>query len=231
MRFPAFFYRGNQVECPVCGGHFRKFMPYGYIKARENALCPGCLSLERHRLMWLYLKKRTRLFSDPLRVLHIAPEQCFHKRFRKLSNLNYITADLESPLADVKLDVQHMPFKESEFDVVICNHVLEHVPDDRRALREIFRVLKRGGFAILQVPLDYSMEKTHEDSSITKPEDRKREFRQKDHYRMYGKDYLNRIMEAGFVIGEDNFLLSVSNEDRNRYQLPRMEYMYGYYKP
>ncbi|HEX2394368.1 MAG TPA: methyltransferase domain-containing protein, partial [Bacteroidales bacterium] len=131
-KFASFFYRGNRFECPVCNGHFRKLLPYGYIESRENALCPGCLSLERHRLLWLFLKNRTGFFKDAIKVLHIAPEQCFYDRFKKMKNLVYTTADLESPLADVKLDVQKMPFADDVFDVVICNHVLEHVPDDRK---------------------------------------------------------------------------------------------------
>ena len=230
MKSAAFFYRGNLVECPVCGGRFRKFLPYGYNKVRRNALCPNCLSLERHRLLWLYLKNRTRFFTDSLKVLHLAPEQCFYKRFRKMKNLNYTTADLESPLADVKLDVQAMPFGEQEFDVVICNHVLEHVQNDRKAIQEIFRVLRHGGFAIMQVPTNYDMETTYEDPNITDPLEREKHFRQKDHYRLYGRDYLNRITEAGFTITEDNYLLSLSREDREHFRLPDMEFMYGYYK-
>lgn len=231
MRVTAVFYRGSNVECPVCEGRFRKLLPYGYIASRDNVLCPKCLSLERHRLLWLFLKNRTRFFTDHLNVLHVAPEQCFYKRFRNLKNLHYTTADLESPIADVKLDIQQMPFKDDEFDVVICNHVLEHVPDDRKALREIFRVLRRGGFAILQVPTAYQMEKTIEDPTVTDPEERQRLFRQKDHYRLYGKDYLERIMGAGFVIGDENFLLTLAPEKRAYYRLPEMEFMYGYYKP
>ncbi len=230
MKFPAFFYRGDNVECPVCDGRFRKFMPYGYNMVRENALCPKCLALERHRLLWLYFKSRTGIFTDQLKVLHVAPEQCFHERFRRLKNLTYVTADLESPLADVKLDVQQMPFGNEEFDIVICNHVLEHVSDDRKAIAEIFRVLRPGGYAILQVPLDYSNEKTYEDASITDPAEREKHFRQKDHYRMYGRDYLERLKEAGFQIREQNFLDALSAEERLRYRLPEMEYMYGYYK-
>jgi len=148
-----------------------------------------------------------------------------------MNNLNYTTADLESPLADVKLDVQQMPFGKNEFDMVICNHVLEHVPDDRKAIREIFRVLKPGGCAILQVPTDYGREVTFEDPSVTDPMERLKLFRQKDHFRLYGKDYLNRLMEAGFVIGEDNYLMTLTQEERLQYRLPEMEYMYGYYKP
>jgi SAM-dependent methyltransferase len=229
MKVSVPFYYGNKVECPVCGGRFRKFLPYGYNMVRENALCPRCLSLERHRLLWLYLKNRTGFFSEKLKVLHVAPEQCFHKLFRNMGNLTYITADLESPLADVKLDIQEMPFGADEFDVVICNHVLEHVPDDKKAMREIYRVLKKGGFALLQVPANYE-NNTYEDPSITDPADRERHFRQKDHYRLYGRDYADRLAEAGFIVKEDNYLLSLSEHERDRYRLPAMELMYGYYK-
>jgi SAM-dependent methyltransferase len=206
-------------------------LPYGYIESRENALCPGCLSLERHRLLWLFLKNRTGFFKDAIKVLHIAPEQCFYDRFKKMKNLVYTTADLESPLADVKLDVQKMPFADDVFDVVICNHVLEHVPDDRKALLEIFRVLKRGGFAIMQVPTVYSEEKTIEDPEVTDPAERQRLFRQKDHFRLYGKDYLERVMSAGFVIGEENYLNILTPQEKDKYCLPQMEFMYRYIKP
>jgi len=230
MRFAALWYRGDRVECPVCGGRFRKFLPYGYNRVRENVLCPKCLSLERHRLLWLYLKNRTGFFTEKLKVLHIAPEQCFFRLCRKMPNLTYITADLESPLAEIKLDIQDMPFPDDDFDVVICNHVLEHVPDDRKAIREIFRVLKRNGYALLQVPADYSMEHTHEDPSITDPSEREKHFRQKDHYRLYGRDYLQRLTEAGFHVPGENYLDGLSTRERERYRLPEQEYMYGYYK-
>jgi SAM-dependent methyltransferase len=230
MRFASVFYHGDQVECPVCGGRFRKFLPYGYNQVRKNVLCPKCLSLERHRLLWLFLKNRTDFFNKPLKVLHVAPEQCFHRIFRKMPHLTYVTADIESPLADVKLDIQNMPFPEAEFDMVICNHVLEHVPDDRKAIREVFRVLKSGGSAILQVPTSYTMEHTYEDPSITSPADREKHFRQKDHYRLYGKDYLQRLTEAGFRIPEKNYLDELTQDEKERYRLPVMEYMYGYLK-
>ena len=231
MRLMATIYRGNKVACPVCGGHFRKFLPYGYRMSRENALCPRCFSLERHRLLWIFLQQNTDFFKRRQKVLHIAPEQCFHKRFRAFKHLDYITADLESPLADVKLDVQHMPFSNKEFDVVICNHVLEHVPDDRLAIREIFRVLKPGGYAILQVPVVFSMETTYEDPSITDPAERLKHFKQRDHYRIYGSDFLNRIMEAGFEIREGNFLNRLKPHEKIKFCLPEKEFMYGYFKP
>ena len=135
-------YAGRGVECPVCGAHYRRFMPYGYVNPRGNALCPRCLALERHRLMWLYLKNETAFFETPARLLHVAPERCFLKRFEKLPALDYVTADLESPLAKVKMDIQRIPFPDGEFDVIFCNHILEHVDDDRRAMREMYRVMR-----------------------------------------------------------------------------------------
>ena len=137
-------YAGRGVECPVCGAHYRRFMPYGYVNPRGNALCPRCLALERHRLMWLYLKNETDFFETPARLLHVAPERCFLKRFEKLPALDYVTADLESPLAKVKMDIQRIPFPDGEFDVIFCNHILEHVDDDRRAMREMYRVMRPG---------------------------------------------------------------------------------------
>jgi SAM-dependent methyltransferase len=230
MRFASVFYRGNRVECPVCGRTFRKFLPYGYNQVRKNVLCPGCLSLERHRLMWLYLKNKTGFFTQPVKVLHVAPEQCFYKILKKMPNLQYVTADLESPLADVKLDLQDMPLPDNDYDMVICNHVLEHVPDDRKAIREIHRVLKPSGMAIMLVPTAFSMEKTYEDPSITSPAEREKHFRQKDHYRLYGKDFLERVKEAGFIVPTVNYIDEVSAEDKERYRLPEMEFMYGYVK-
>ena len=143
-------------------------------------MCPGCLALERHRLLWLYLNEKTSFFTQENKVLHIAPEQCFHDKFKKLENLDYKTADLESPLADYLCDVQNMPFEENHYDVVICNHVLEHVPDDIKAMKEILRILKPGGYAILQVPADFSRDKTFEDDSITDRKERTRIFGQYD---------------------------------------------------
>ncbi|MBN1416940.1 MAG: methyltransferase domain-containing protein [Bacteroidales bacterium] len=230
MKVTSILFSGNKVECPVCGGHFSRLLPYGYNVIRKDVLCPRCFSLERHRLLWLFLKNKTRFFSDPLKVLHVAPEQCFYIRFRKLSNIDYTTADLESPLADVKLDIQQMPFMDETFDVVICNHVLEHVPDDRQAMREIYRVLKTGGFGIMQVPTDMTLEKTYEDASITDPRKKELHFRQKDHYRLYGRDYPERIKETGFIIKDSCYLDELDRQTIQRYRLPENEYMMAFYK-
>lgn len=229
-RLFTFMYRGNKVECPVCGGKFRKFLPYGVWKKRDNVLCPNCFSLERHRLMWLFLRNQTRFFTDIQKVLHIAPEQCFRDRFRKMKNINYLTGDLDSPISDVNFDVQAMPFKDNEFDVVICNHVLEHVEDDRKAISEIYRVLKKGGYAILFVPMDFSKKETLEDPSIVTPAERQKHYRQKDHLRLYGMDYLDRLKEAGFKITAKNYNDIVDLNDKKRYSLPDNELMYAYFK-
>lgn len=221
------FYLGDNFECPVCRQRFRKLLPYGRKPPRDNALCPNCLSLERHRLLWLYLKQRTGLFRDPMVFLHIAPEICFIDRFEKLSNLNYVTADIESPLAKVKMDIHRMPFEDHSFDAVMCNHVLEHVEDDIRAMREVYRVLKPDGWAILQVPfIEKDLETTLEDPTITNSSERERIYGQEDHVRMYGKDYPVRLQEAGFRVDEDDFVKTLTEEVVNRYALPPDEIIY-----
>ena len=198
----SIFYIGNRVECNVCSRHYRKFLPYGR-KARSNALCPNCLALERHRMMWWYLQSKSNFFEPDHKILHIAPELCFIDRFETIHQDNYITADLESPLAKVKLDVLDMPFEESSFDIVFCNHVMEHVKDDKKAMSEIYRVLKPDGWGIIQIPLFHPLaEKTFEDSSIISPEAREKAYGQTDHVRLYGKDYINRLISVGFEAEE-----------------------------
>jgi len=211
----AFFMRGSNVHCPVCGGHFRKFLPYGYVNKRQNALCPGCLSLERHRALWLYLKDNTEFFSKEANVLHIAPEQCFIKRFRKNKNFTYTTGDIESPLADVKMDVCRNPFPDNSFDIVICNHVFEHVDNDYLAMQEFYRVLKPGGMGIFQVPIKIDIDKTDEDSSVVDSKEREKRFGQYDHVRYYGMDYFVRLKNAGFEIDEKAklFIENMSDKD------------------
>lgn len=140
----AFLLRGTTFQDPIDGKKFRSFLPYGYGKQRENVLSPSTLSLERHRLLWLYLSRETDFFSAPKKVLHFAPEQAFYKRFKKLKNLDYTTTDLHSPLADVKADICDLPFEDNSFDIILCNHVLEHIPNDTLAMKELYRILKLG---------------------------------------------------------------------------------------
>ncbi len=227
LRVLGLLYAGQRVTCPICGHRYREFLPYGRIKSRPNALCASCQSLERHRLIWLFLKQKTTFFSGPHHVLHIAPEACFMPEFEKLHGINYITADIESPLAKVKMDIHTMPFADNQFDVVLCNHVLEHVHDDRQALREINRVLKPGGFAILQVPFFAPVpDATVEDTTITDPRERERRFGQDDHVRKYGKDYAQRIAQSGLLPQPQHFSETFTAAERFQYGLATGEVIY-----
>jgi SAM-dependent methyltransferase len=227
LKVVSLFYKGNKVECPVCNSQFKKFMPYGRINPRPNALCPNCLSLERHRLIWMYLQRETDFFKTPLQVLHIAPEVCFMKRFEKQHGARYITADIESPLAKVKADIHQLPFADNAFDAVLCNHVLEHVADDIKAMQELKRVLKPGGWAILQVPFFSPIpETTFEDNTITDKRDREKIFGQDDHVRKYGHDYPKRINASGLVAEENRFAQNLSKEIATRASIMEHEVLY-----
>ncbi len=219
----AFFLKGNKYEDPIDGRTFRKFLPYGYENVRENVLSPSTLSLERHRLFWLYLKNSTSFFSDQIKVLHFAPEQAFYKRFRKLSNIEYVTTDLNSPIADVKADICDLPFSDNEFDFIICNHVLEHIPNDRKAMKELYRVLRNNGTAILQVPYDKDRSETFEDDSITDPKERRRIFGQYDHVRVYGMDYFDKLKAIGFEVIAEDLTASLNDKEIDRYRLSKGE--------
>ena len=167
-------FHGKKYTDPIDDSNYSKFLSYGYKTVRKNALCPGTLSLERHRLLWLYLDKETNFLSSNLKVLHVAPEQVFYKKFKKLKNWEYFTFDLNSPIADIKGDLISTNFKDEYFDLIICNHVLEHIEDDKSALDEMYRILKYNGISILQVPINVKRENTFEDSSI-KSKNSKRE--------------------------------------------------------
>lgn len=214
-------YRGHGRECPVCGSRYRRFMPYGYVTSREDALCPHCLSLERHRMIWLWLKECSNLFEGYPRLLHIAPEVSLMRHFKRhyRDNKGYITADLESPLADMHFDVQSIPMEDESVDVIICNHLLEHVEDDRRAMAELYRILKKGGWGIMLVPEDRSRATTFEDDTITNAEERTHIFGQYDHRRVYGRDYDERLTKAGFRVERINYTERLSDEQRQRYAI------------
>ena len=221
--FVAFFLRGSTYTDPIDGKSYRRFLPYGYAKVRENVLAPGTLSLERHRLFWLYLKNETTFFSDPLRVLHFAPEQAFVQKFKKQKNLTYTTTDLNSPIADVKADICDLPFKDNSFDFIICNHVLEHIPDDTKAMQELYRVLAPAGTAIVQVPYDAKREITFEDNTITDQSERTRIFGQYDHLRVYGMDYFKKLSSIGFDVNALDYTSGISSDDIERYRLCKGE--------
>ena len=219
------FYIGHNVTCPVCGKSFRKFLPYGK-NGGDNRLCPKCLSLERHRLMWLYWTKYSDFFKQKKSVLHIAPEQPFLKPFKKAENIDYTTADLVSPIADLHFDIMQIPLPDESYDYIICNHVLEHVPNDIDAMKELFRVLKKGGTAILQVPINPAFEHTYEDASITDPLEREKHFGQYDHVRWHGLDYPQRLESVGFEVENFDIKDHISMDLMEKYKLDKKEILY-----
>lgn len=190
-------HRGHEVSCPCCGGEFGAFIPHRGVTPGR---CPRCGSLERHRLLVGFLRERTDLFDAKLSVLHVAPEYALQRSLRDQPNLTYRSADLDSPLAMDKVDLLSMPYEDGSFDVIICNHVLEHVDDDRLALREIARVLAPGGRAIVLSPIDQDLAETLEDPTITDPQERGRVFGQSDHLRRYGRDFAERVAASGYTV-------------------------------
>jgi SAM-dependent methyltransferase len=221
-------YLGDRFECPCCGGRFRKFNSFG-ANLRPNVQCPRCLSLDRHRLQWLYFKDKTNLFTAPVKMLHVAPESVFRQAFMTMPNIEYLSVDLSSPLAMVTMDITNIEIEDDYFNVIICNHVLEHVPDDIKAMRELFRVLKPGGWAILQVPI--TREKTLEDPTAFTPAARLKLFGQGDHVRAYGLDYRERLESVGFNVKVDRYARELSDDMIERYRLPKNEDIYFCSKP
>lgn len=222
---------GNTVHCVCCSKSFITFLPGGVVQKRPNALCPNCGSLERHRLIWHYLSHQTNLLQDRIKLLHIAPEKLFFQIFSTLPNVEYVPGakfgegyEDEYPTGTLNIDLTQIDIADDTFDAILCSHVLEHIPDDAKAMKELYRVLKPGGWAILQVPLNPELETTYEDFSITDPKEREKAFGQYDHVRVYGNDYGSRLKRAGFVVNripyaqdnfkkEDAFRFGISNED------------------
>lgn len=214
-----FFLRGNSVHCPLCDGHFITFLPFGTLP-RANALCPGCGSLERTRLYWLYFKKEN-IFGSKIKFLHVAPERQIFKKIRLESRIEYYPVDkfmpgYSYPEGTVEMDILDINYEDNFFDFILCSHVLEHIPEDRKALSELFRVLKPGGKAILQVPIDEMREHTFEDFSIVDPELRTKVFGEQDHVRLYGRDYRQKLEQAGFKVTIDNYCYTLDGLTRFR---------------
>jgi SAM-dependent methyltransferase len=227
-------YAGNSVVCPICNASFKEFGVQGSEK-RTNARCLSCGSLERHRLLWKYLYANTNIFTSTqkITVLHVAPEKCFYDAFSKSKNITYVPCDLYPEVYDYngkvkisRVDVTNIPFDDGYFDVIVCNHVLEHVTNDTLAMAELFRVMKTGGWGIFQVPIDYTRQKTYEDDTIITPEGRKKAFGQGDHVRIYGNDYKERLAHAGFSVKEDGYVNTFTKEQLAKYALMTLEMIY-----
>jgi SAM-dependent methyltransferase len=217
--------KGDKFTDPIDGKSFKTFLPYGYGTQRNNVLSPSTLSLERHRLLWLFLNEESDFFTSNIKkkVLHFAPEQAFYKLFRNQKNLDYTTTDLFSPLADVKADICDLPFADNQYDVILCNHVLEHIPDDTKAMQELYRVLKPGGMAILQIPQDLSRATTFSDDTITDQKERAAIFGQYDHVRIYGLDYFDKLRSIGFKVIEEDYTNKIAPELVAKYCLAKGE--------
>lgn len=224
-------YKGKRYKDPIDGKTFSKFLPYGYEKQRPNVLSPSTLSLERHRLLWLYLQQQTDFFKRHQKVLHFAPEQAFYKRFKSLNHLDYTTTDLNSPIADVKADICDLPFQDNSFDTIICNHVLEHIQNDTKAIQELNRILRPSGMAILQIPQDLSRATTFEDDSIVDPKERAKIFGQYDHLRIYGRDFFDKLRSVGFEVEEVDLTSNMKDSDIDYYRLAKGEIIPVCFKP
>jgi SAM-dependent methyltransferase len=210
------------VECPCCETRFRKFAPIP--RTYEPDLeCPRCGSYSRHRQLWLFMTRRLGVLSRSLTLLHVAPELFFYERLERAANLRYVSADLHVAHAAERIDIEAIPYPDRYFDAIICSHVLEHVVDDRAAMRELCRVLKDDGWAVIQAPVDGSLAATREDPSVVEPRERARRFGADDHVRMYGRDYLTRLEEAGFEVAVERFVAELDRESVELYGLLQTE--------
>ncbi len=228
-------YAGDNVECPICNSKFAIFATFG-MNNRVNARCINCGSLERTRLLWKYFCEKTNLFNSDKKskLLHFAPEKVFYNIFSKNKSIEYVPCDLSPGKYShygggtkiTKADITNIPFEDNCFDIVLCNHVLEHIPDDKQAMKELYRVMKQGGWGIFQVPIEYERELTFEDPSITSDKERERVFGQYDHVRIYGNDYKFRLQEIGFRVLEDDYVKQFSAEQIFKYGISDSELIY-----
>jgi len=217
LRATTVRHRGDAVTCPVCDHSFDAFKNDWN---RLDALCWRCGSHERHRAQWLLLQRRPELLGNASSLLHFSPEWCLRRRLEPTAGLRYVTADID-PEADVdlRLDITRLDLPDDAFEAVLCSHVLEHVPDDAAAMRELRRVTAPGGFCLVMVPLALDRDQTYEDPSITVPEVRKREFLQHDHVRLYAPDIADRLTAAGFDVEVIDMHAELGAEQAARYRL------------
>jgi SAM-dependent methyltransferase len=219
------YYWGGKYQCPCCQTHLRRFISGGVIP-RSHAQCPRCGSLERHRLLFLYLQQKTDFFNQHLCVLDVAPTYYLQQKFRQYPHLDYLSSSLDDPWAMTNMNIMALPIPDNHFDCILCYHVLEHVADDIQAMKELYRVLKPEGWAILQSPVDMSRETTLEDPRITSPEARRDLFGQDDHVRVYGRDYVERLTKAGFSVTSDSFVQQLPDTMIEKFGLMKEEVLF-----
>ena len=238
----SLFYYGFKYQCIFCNGHFRKLLPFGSKKAislsilgggYRYALCPKCHSTDRERLIYWYIANKTNILNsqNSIKLLHIAPEKNLKKLFKNTNKIQYIDGDLNPLKAENQMDISDINFEDNYFDFIICNHVLEHVKDDKKAMSELFRVLKQGGEAVLQVPISKYNMYTFEDFSITTPEEREKSFGQKDHVRIYGKNLPKILENIGFKVNLYDIKKDLNIRDIEKYGINKEEILYISKKP
>jgi predicted SAM-dependent methyltransferase len=222
-RLARFVHRGDDVECACCGGSFGSFAADWN---RPAAICPGCGSHERHRALALYLRERTDVGKRPQRMLHFAPEHALDRVLEPLEGLDRMTADLAPGAADLQIDITDIELDDESFDSILCSHVLEHVEDDRAAMRELHRVLRPGGWALILVPVDLARDTTLEDPSVTTPEQRVEAYWQADHVRLYSPDIADRLREAGFEVTVEQLADELPAETARRHGLAQADVIF-----
>lgn len=237
--FKRFQHFGSEFYCPACQSNVDHLQELGYDfpvnrekqiigGGTRKAMCPVCGSSDRERLLYLFLEQKTNLFYEKTKLLHLAPERNLKRIISKKKNIDYLTADLNPMNVMESMDITQINYPDNTFDAILCNHVLEHIPDDQKAMAELFRVLKPGGWAILQVPISGVLKETFEDFSVTSPYAREKVFGQKDHVRIYGKDYTDRLTSAGFKVTEFHWETDpgFGGEEENKFVLYKKEIVY-----
>lgn len=225
--------RGNKVECACCKKQYSSFAPFGNER-RPNAWCPNCESLERHRLLWMYFEKKTNLYSQPLKLLHVAPETIFFKKFIRQKNIDYHPVDIFPhlyPKGTTYLDILNHNLAPNSFDVIICNHVFQYIEEDKKAMNSLYQLMKPGGWGIMQVPINTKATTTFEDFSITDPLEREKVFGLKEHVRYYSYDYADKLSAIGFDVTVDDYTASFSNDEILKYGFYKGDAIYFCKKP
>lgn len=210
-------YYGENYTCNCCGKSFRKFLDKGNVR-RKNVRCPRCDSLERNRLLLFYLEKETDIFTKNLKVLHVAPESCLYQKLHSL-DIEYIDGDIDPAYASHVIDITQIPYPDNYFDLVICSHVLGHIPDERKAIQELYRVLSKNGYALIMTLINKELEETYENHSIKSPEERLKHYGEVDLCRLHGKDFAERLAEPGFTVKTIDYRKQFSEKEINNYRL------------